>query len=616
MRIPIKGTIISNSSKWIYDWLDMESTCPRDVETALASAGAEGLDVDINSCGGEIFAGGEIYNLLLNATVPVRIHVVGLAASAASVIMCAGECDIAPTAMVMIHNVSSRCAGDYRDFAHEAEVCDKATESMAQAYVKKTGRDVSEFRALMDRETWMTAQEAVDCGLCDRIAGAGEGGLQLVATAAPVIPNEALAKFAKIKQEWETEKQNMLDDRENLLATMARLLKLEAKNEKAEFEAKLAELKAQAAEALLLGNADESNELMNKAEELENAWHNQCVEEANAAAMSGKALNAEPMKNAAVTVMAAKHVEKMEEKTMNRNEMIASEQYRVAYLQNLQGRTVEGEGMQMLATAKATIPTQTANKIYDFIREDPLLARITMTNFAGNVTLPVDNANADASWVAMGTASTPSSDVVTGVNLAAYKLIKTIEIGADVAGMSVDAFEEWLVVTLGKKMRRALAAAVVNGTGTAQPTGLTNLAVEGSYTKAGMKYKDLLTILASLDQDYAEGACLMMKRTTYYSELAGMVDTAGQPVVVRDVQEPSKMRILDAEVLISQAVTDDSIYYGNPENFVMNLGSDIKVEKDNSVGFLTGSTTYRGMALADGKALSNNAFKKFTRSST
>jgi len=230
MRIPIKGTIVGNDSKWLYDLCGMTATCPRDIEEALASAGSEGVDVDINSGGGEIFAGSEIYNLLRNAGCKVRLHVVGWAASAASVIMCAGDCDIAPTGMVMIHNVSTVASGDYRDLHHQGEVLDKATDAMAQAYVRKTGRELSEFRALMDRETWMTAQEAVQLGLCDRIAGEEpEVKLQLVAAAAPVIPQEAVNAMAKLKADWDAERQQLISDKQQLQNAFARYIRMEAK---------------------------------------------------------------------------------------------------------------------------------------------------------------------------------------------------------------------------------------------------------------------------------------------------------------------------------------------------------------------------------------------------
>lgn len=191
MTVNIKGSIISNDAKWIYDWLEMDSTCPKDVESALASAeNDEAIEVNINSPGGSIFAASEIYALLRQRE--CHIHVVGLAASAASVIMCAGHCDISPTAMVMIHNVSSYAEGDYRTFAHESDVCRSASEAMAAAYVEKTGMSMEEVMALMDEEKWFTAEEAVKVGLCDEIT---DQGMALVASLAPIIPAEVVCKF-------------------------------------------------------------------------------------------------------------------------------------------------------------------------------------------------------------------------------------------------------------------------------------------------------------------------------------------------------------------------------------------------------------------------------------
>lgn len=170
-EIQIKGTIIPNDDKSMYDWYDIESTCPNDVAKALEQADGEDVDIYINSGGGEIFAATEIYSAVQKYKGNVKLHVTGLAASAASIIMCAGECDISATSMVMIHNVSSMAQGNYRDFKHESETLRKADKAMCQAYVNKTGKSESEILPLMDKETWFTAQEAADLGLCDRVVG-------------------------------------------------------------------------------------------------------------------------------------------------------------------------------------------------------------------------------------------------------------------------------------------------------------------------------------------------------------------------------------------------------------------------------------------------------------
>lgn len=191
MRIEIKGDIIPNDDKWIYDYLEYDCTCPKDVNNAIEKANGQPLEVYINSGGGEIFAGSEIYAALQAYKGEVHIHVVGVAASAASIIACARESDIAPTAMMMVHNVSSSFRGDYHVMDKSSEVLKKANEAIAAAYVKKSGRDEKDVLAMMDRETWLTGKDAVEAGLIDSVAGSG----RLVAAGPGTIPPQVIEKL-------------------------------------------------------------------------------------------------------------------------------------------------------------------------------------------------------------------------------------------------------------------------------------------------------------------------------------------------------------------------------------------------------------------------------------
>ena len=170
MKVDIRGDIIPNNDKWIYDWLEMDSTCPRDVQNVVDKANGEPLEVYINSGGGDVFSGSEIYETLRMYKGKVKIHVTGIAASAASVILCAAESDIAPTAMVMGHNVASAARGDYHAMDKASEALKTANKAIAAAYVLKTGKTEDELLEMMDKETWMSAQEAVDFGLVDAIS--------------------------------------------------------------------------------------------------------------------------------------------------------------------------------------------------------------------------------------------------------------------------------------------------------------------------------------------------------------------------------------------------------------------------------------------------------------
>ena len=169
MKISIRGPIVSSNQHRFYQWYGMEATSPKSVADALAKGNGERAEVEINSGGGEIFAASEIYTALRNYAGGVLVRIVGLAASAASIIAMAGESEMTPTGMMMIHNVQSSADGDYRQMEHTAGVLRDANHAIISAYVAKTGRPEAEIAAMMDAETWITAQRAVELGLVDRV---------------------------------------------------------------------------------------------------------------------------------------------------------------------------------------------------------------------------------------------------------------------------------------------------------------------------------------------------------------------------------------------------------------------------------------------------------------
>lgn len=165
--IDIKGPIITNDDKWIYDWFGVASCCPADIRSQLDEVADDGgVQVVINSSGGDVFAASEIYDMLAESKATIKVI---FAASAASYIACACSSEIVPTGMLMIHNVSSYAAGDYNDMAHESGVLLKASKAVATAYRLKTGMSEDELIGLMDNETWLTADEAVEKGFIDKV---------------------------------------------------------------------------------------------------------------------------------------------------------------------------------------------------------------------------------------------------------------------------------------------------------------------------------------------------------------------------------------------------------------------------------------------------------------
>ena len=164
MRVNVKGVIIPQDYKRVYDWYDMESTTPKDVADALAAANGQPIEVYINSGGGYVHAGTDIYTALCEYPGEVNIKII-YAASAASVIAMAGHSMISPVGQMMIHNVYSGADGDYRALHRAGDQLDIACDALANAYMRKTGKTRDEIRAMMDAETWVDARRAVELGL-------------------------------------------------------------------------------------------------------------------------------------------------------------------------------------------------------------------------------------------------------------------------------------------------------------------------------------------------------------------------------------------------------------------------------------------------------------------
>ena len=204
MDIYVNGTIVDSEDAWVYDLFGIENASPEKIRDALKEADGNDVDIFINSGGGSVFAGSEIYSMIQRYRGNVTIHVTGLAASAASVIACAGKCLMSATAQMMVHNVSSYGSGDYKNFDKMSEILKKANEAIAAAYVQKSGMSMQDALELMDIETWLTAKDALEYGLIDGIeenqnannsTESNDLTPSLAASTATMLPREVLNKF-------------------------------------------------------------------------------------------------------------------------------------------------------------------------------------------------------------------------------------------------------------------------------------------------------------------------------------------------------------------------------------------------------------------------------------
>jgi len=227
MKLDIKGVIIPNEDKWIYDWFEMDSCCPREVHAALAKASGEPVDVYINSGGGEITSGSEIYAALQSYEGELFIHIVGLAGSAASIIACAGHCDIVTTGLYMMHCVSGGSRGNKFGADVQRGILEVADRAFASAYVQKTGKSEAEILELMEKDrgegTWLTAQEAVQGGFIDKVAEARMVASATAAFGGDVIPQGTIEKLKALIKKPPESNPNGQEDSKNERELRARL---------------------------------------------------------------------------------------------------------------------------------------------------------------------------------------------------------------------------------------------------------------------------------------------------------------------------------------------------------------------------------------------------------
>jgi ATP-dependent Clp endopeptidase proteolytic subunit ClpP len=128
------------------------------------------LTVRINSPGGSVFDGVAIYNALKRHRASVTVWIDGIAASIASMIAMAGDEVVMPeNAILMLHDPSGLVAGTAADMRATADALDKMAAAMVAAYREKSGAEGAEIEALMTAETWLSAEEAIELGLADRV---------------------------------------------------------------------------------------------------------------------------------------------------------------------------------------------------------------------------------------------------------------------------------------------------------------------------------------------------------------------------------------------------------------------------------------------------------------
>ena len=168
--VQMKGEVIPNDYSDVYDWLNCQYFSPKSVTDALTEANGEDVSLEINSPGGYIDAGSEIYTELMEYPGKINAQIVGYACSAASwIALAADHVVMSPTAQMMIHRASGGAIGNSTDMKSEYNALDQMDKSFVDLYSKRTGKSPEDIYQMMADTTWMNAKTAVENGFADEV---------------------------------------------------------------------------------------------------------------------------------------------------------------------------------------------------------------------------------------------------------------------------------------------------------------------------------------------------------------------------------------------------------------------------------------------------------------
>lgn len=174
VTVDFTGPLVNDERAKLYQWMGMDHICPGDITDAIGMAGGRPLTLRMNSPGGDLHAGVEMYTRLMDYPGQVTVDILSISASASSVVAMVSakqgnRCRVSPLGMMVIHNVQTKAEGDYREMESTAQHLRQANSAIITAYRKKTGMEEAQLQEMLDKETWLTAGDAIKMGFADEV---------------------------------------------------------------------------------------------------------------------------------------------------------------------------------------------------------------------------------------------------------------------------------------------------------------------------------------------------------------------------------------------------------------------------------------------------------------
>ncbi len=384
-----------------------------------------------------------------------------------------------------------------------------------------------------------------------------------------------------------------------------------------EIEARIAEIKKELETRGAELTVEESNKLVDEAEQL-NEQRKALVEAAekrnaalaNIAGGEGVTVRTFAAPNGAAAV--------------EDDDKYATMAYRKAFMQYVvRGTAIPAEyrGNENTTTGEVgyVIPTTVVDTIISKLENvGGIMALVTKTAYKGGVAIPKANVKPVATWVAEGAGSDKQQQAVGSVTFAYHKLRCAVSVSLEVDTMSITAFEAYLTRVVVEAMTKKLEESIIKGSGSGQPTGIINTTpADGdsiaSVSVAALAYSTLIDAEAELPEEYEGGAKWCMSKKTFMG-FAGLVDNNGQPIarVNHGLDGKVERYLLGREVVCTQhlpsfAAADANAYFGflfDFSNYDLNTNYAMGVKKyeDND----TDDKVTKAIMLADGKVVDYN----------
>ncbi len=390
------------------------------------------------------------------------------------------------------------------------------------------------------------------------------------------------------------------------------------------------EMMGEAQNLLNEGKVDESSSKMEEIEELDAAFEKFAKAQANLNAM-----NSSPSSALLNNTMGARTPETMGA-GQGDEDLYDSMEYRKAFMNNvLKGTQIPEKFTNADANTKTTdvasvIPTTVLNRIIEKMEKTGVvLKKVTRTHYKGGLAVPTSTAKPVATWVNEGEGSEKQKKTTGSITFSYFKLRCAISMSLETSVVTLPVFESTFVNNVAEAMVKALEVAIFNGSGSKQPKGfLTEAVQEGQnieIAKAGkVDYKALCAMEAALPEEYELGAEWFMRKSTFFNQIAAMVDGNGQPVARVNVGLNGKpeysilgrpvnfVNYVDAYPDTPEKDTIVACIY-NLKDYILNtnLNMTVKRYEDND----TDDQITKAIMLVDGKAVDTGSLVTMTKKS-